>query len=136
MAHTGQMPADRITAANDELIVKGNAGAAAEYFAPDYVVHIGDQDRRGLHSIKTFLTQIRKSFDDLQVDVRILADDGTRVAWQRTLRATHKGAFRGFPATDRPITWHDMIVTRFEDGLIAEEWAVSDLAERMLEARH
>ena len=56
-------------------------------------------------------------------------------SWQRTHRGTHKGDFRGFPATGRRIVWRDMIVTRFRGGLIAEEWAISDLAERLLRAR-
>lgn len=41
----------------------------------------------------------------------------------------------GFPATGRPIVWRDMLTTQFRDGLISEEWAVSDLAERLLLAR-
>jgi hypothetical protein len=29
------------------------------------------------------------------------------------------------------ITWREMIVTRYEEGKIAEEWGVSDLAEHL-----
>ena len=53
----------------------------------------------------------------------------------RTLRATHKPVFRGFPATGHKIAWRDMIVSRLEDEKLAEEWAVSDLAEHLLAAR-
>jgi hypothetical protein len=34
----------------------------------------------------------------------------------------------GTPATGRVLTWQDMVVTRYEDGMIAEEWGVSGLA--------
>lgn len=128
--------ADRIVAANAELIDNGNAGAAAEYFAAGYVLHVADQAFRGPQAVKRFVNELRKSFPDLRAEVEILVSAGDRVAWQRTLRATHKAAFKGFPASDRPIVWRDMVVTRFEDGKIAEDWALSDLAERLLAARH
>jgi predicted ester cyclase len=41
----------------------------------------------------------------------------------------------GFPATGRRVVWRDMIVSRFVDGVIAEDWVVTDLAERLLLAR-
>ena len=125
-------PADRIRAANRELLERGRASAAGEYFAPGYVVHLTGGDRRGLRLVQSFVRGIRKAFSDISVEVEILASGRDRVAWQRTVRAQHSRAFQGFPASDRAIVWRDMFVSRFEDGKIAEEWAVSDLAERLL----
>ena len=67
--------------------------------------------------------------------VEVFVEDDNRIAWQRTVRATHRADFMGFPASGRRITWRDMFVSRFRGGLIAEEWAVPDLAERLLLAR-
>ena len=77
----------------------------------------------------------RRAFSELQVEVEVLVKAKDRVAWQRTVRATHKGNFKGFPATGRPIVWRDMVTSRFRDGLIAEDWVITDLAERLLLAR-
>ena len=77
----------------------------------------------------------RRAFADLKVEVDILVESKDRIAWHRTLRATHKGNFKGFPATGRLIVWRDMVTSRFRDGLIAEEWLITDLAERLLLAR-
>jgi predicted ester cyclase len=77
----------------------------------------------------------RRAFADLQVEVEILVKAKDRVAWQRTIRATQKGDFKGFPATGRRIVWRDMVTSRFRDGLIAEDWFITDLAERLLLAR-
>ena len=66
-------------------------------------------------------------------EVLVEADD--RVAWQRIHRGTHTASFAGIPASGRELVWRDMIVSRFEDARIAEEWAISDLAERMLAGR-
>jgi predicted ester cyclase len=49
----------------------------------------------------------------------------------RTHRGTHQADFMGVPASGRSVTWRDMVVTRYEAGKIAEEWAVSDLAEQL-----
>jgi len=128
--------ASRIRAANAALLAKGNLDAVGEYFTKTYVVHLTDHDLGGGHAgVRRFLTTIRGAFSDLHVKVDVFVEDENRVAWQRTVRATHRGDFMSFPASGRRITWRDMFVSRFRGELIAEEWAVSDLAERLLLAR-
>jgi steroid delta-isomerase-like uncharacterized protein len=127
--------AARIRAANTALIANENAAAVSDFFAPDYIAHLTDQDLVGHSGIRQFLGMLQRAFPDLQVDVEIFLEGQDRVAWQRTLRGTHQGTFQGFPASGREVVWRDMFMSRFHDGLIAEEWAVSDLAERLLLAR-
>ncbi len=125
-----------IEAANSALIANGDLDAVGEFFTPDYVAHLTDQDMAGGHSaIRRFLGMLRRGFPDLQVEVEILLEGEDRVAWQRTLRGTHQVDYMGFPATGRQVVWRDMFTSRFRDGLIAEEWVVTDLAERLLLAR-
>ena len=125
-----------IKAANSALIANGNLDAVGEFFTPDYVAHLTDQDMTGGHgAIHQVVGMYRRAFPDLQVEVEILVEAGDRVAWQRTLRGTHQGDFKGFPGTGRPIVWRDMVTSRFRDGLIAEDWVITDLAERLLLAR-
>lgn len=126
---------ETIRSANRVLIVDGDAHAVEAYFSPDYVGHVTEQDVRGHAGVRGVVDLYRRAFPDLQVDVEILVETGDRVAWQRTLRGTHQGAYRGFPATGRPTIWRDMLISRFRHGLIAEEWVVTDLAERLLLAR-
>ena len=128
--------ASKIEAANSALIAKGNLDAVGEFFTVDYVAHLTDQDMTGGHAaIRGLVGMYRRAFSDLQVEVEVLVKAKDRVAWQRTVRATHKGNFKGFPATGRPIVWRDMVTSRFRDGLIAEDWVITDLAERLLLAR-
>ena len=128
--------ASRIEAANSALIVNGDLGAIGEFFSPDYVAHLTDQDMTGGHDVvRRIVSTYRRAFRDVQIEVEILVKAKDRVAWQRTLRATHKGNFKGFPATGRPIVWRDMVTSRFHNGLIAEDWVITDLAERLLLAR-
>lgn len=128
--------ASRIEAANSTLIANGNLEAIEDFFTPDYVAHLTGSDLEGGHdAIRSFLDMLRRAFPDLQVRVQVLVEGADRIAWQRTVQGTHAGDFMGFPATGRRIVWRDMFTSRFHDGRIAEDWAISDLAERLLLAR-
>lgn len=64
-----------IEAANASLIAIGNFDAIGEFFTPDYVAHLTDQDMTGGHdAIRTVLDMYRRSFPDLQVEVEILVE--------------------------------------------------------------
>src|SRR5262245_43495351 len=132
----GRSLGSKIEAANSAIITNGNLAAVGEFFAPDYVVHLTDQDLTGGHDlVRQVVGMYRRAFPDLRVQVEILVEAKDRVAWQRTLRATHRGDFKGFPPTGRPLVWRDMATTRFLNGLIVEDWVITDLAERLLLAR-
>lgn len=123
----------KIHAANRTLISDGNHGAVQDFFSPDYVAHLTDRDVQGGHKlIRELLELYQRAFPNPKVDVEILIEGENRVAWQRTLRAKQKGAFKGFPASGREIVWRDVVTSHFRNGLITEEWVVSDLAEQLL----
>ena len=125
--------ASRIQAANSSLIAAGEVQAIPDFFTPDYVAHLTEQDMTGGHVwVRRFLEMLRGAFPDVGVHVEILLEGHDRVAWQRTLRGTHLADFMGVPPSGRQLVWRDMLVSRFEDALIAEEWVISDLAERMM----
>lgn len=131
-----QSHASTIRAANDALVAGRRLDAVEEFFAPAYVAHGTGRDLTGgPGAVRRFVGMLHEAFSNLEVDVQILVESGDRVAWQRTLRGTQSGSFMGFPATDRTVEWRDMVTSRFEDGMIAEDWVVTDLAEHLLRAR-
>jgi len=126
----------KIENANSALFIDGNLDAVDQFFTTDYVAHLTDEDMTGGHkAIRKVLDVYHRAFVDFKVKIDILVSANDRVAWQRTVHAVHKNAFKGFPPTGLPIVWRDMVTSRFCDGLIAEEWVISDLAERFLLAR-
>ena len=127
--------ASKVQAANAALIGGGDLDAVQEFFTPDYVAHFTEGDMGGHAAIRGFLRMLRSAFPDLHFEVEVLLEGENRVAWQRTLQGTHRGDYMGFPASGRQIVWRDMVTSQFRDGRIAEEWAISDLAERLLLAR-
>lgn len=127
--------ADRIMEANQVLLVEGALDRLEEFFAPGFVAHGTEATLDGLGALRRFLAGLRAAFTDWHVDVTIHVASGDRVAWERTVRATHTGKLGGFPATGRELTWRDMVVSRFDGGMIAEDWAVTDLVERLVKGR-
>lgn len=122
--------------ANHALIEEGNVDAIPDYFAADYVAHLTDQDLAGGHRlIRGMLDLYQRAFPNPKVEVEILLEGTDRVSWQRTIRAKQEGAFKGFPASGRDIVWRDVVTSHFRDGLITEEWVISDLAEQLLLSR-
>ena len=64
--------ASKIQAANAALITDGNLAAVDEFFAPDYVAHLTDQEMAGgPGAIRGFLGTLRRAFPDLEIEVEI-----------------------------------------------------------------
>ncbi|MEY3209619.1 MAG: hypothetical protein RIT28_100 [Pseudomonadota bacterium] len=129
-------PLTLLRAANDALFVNGDLDAIPTYFLAEYVVQLAaGRTLRGHDGVRAALTLTRRAFSALSVEVEVLVEAQDRVAWQRTLRGTQTGAYHGFPASGREIVWREQVVSRIVEGKIAEEWLVSELAERLLLAR-
>ena len=133
------MKADMLSllrSANAALLERGEAEVIGDYFSPSYTAHITGKDISGGHKmIRKIVAMYQKAFAEITTTLEILAQQNDRVAWQRTIHATHRGSFKGFPATNRGLVWREMMTSRFEDGLITEEWFITDLAEQLLVAR-
>ncbi|MCX9082475.1 MAG: ester cyclase [Candidatus Methanoperedens sp.] len=124
---------EQIKYASDQLVGQGNLDVIGEIFSTDYIAHAGDKNYKRHGFIKRFAGQIRSAIPDIQViKVEFLAQAGNMITWQRTLSGTHKADMMGIPPSGRKVTWTDMVVSRFEDEKIAEEWVVSELAGELL----
>ncbi|MCP4112581.1 MAG: ester cyclase [Desulfobacteraceae bacterium] len=124
---------ERIKFGNDELIENGNLGVIDEIFATDYIAHAGDKNYKGHEFIKRWTRQLRLAIPDIRVvEVKFLIRTDETVAWQRSLRGTHKAVMLGIQPTEQKVEWTEMVVSRFDSGKIAEEWVVSELAGELL----
>lgn len=124
-----------IRQANEAVLEQGRREAIADHFAAGYVAHVAGQQMKGHDAVAGVIDTLRRAVPDLKVGVEILVEGADRIAWLRTCQGTQSGPFKGFPASGKVLQWRDMVVSRFEGGLIAEEWVVTDLAERLLLAR-
>lgn len=119
--------------ANDQLISQGNLKIVEQCFSADYLTHAEDKDYSGHEFIRQFTKQIRSAIPDIFVlDLKFFVKASNIIAWKHTLHGTHKANMMGIPPTYQKIKWHEMVVSRFKDDKIAEEWVVSELAGQLL----
>jgi len=112
----------------EELFGGGNLDVADEVYAPDYVGHdpSNPEDVRGLQAAKKAAAEYRQAFPDLRVSVEDLVAEGDRVAARLRFRGTHLGELDGIAPTGRRVDCSGIVISRIEEGKIAEDWANFD----------
>lgn len=123
----------QIKYACDELFEKGNLEIVETDFSPDYIAHFGEKEFHGHSCIKRFVVQLRTAIQNINiVEVKFLAKDVNTIIWQRTLKGTHETKMQGISPSGKKVQWIEMIVTRFKNGKITEEWIASELMGELL----
>jgi aspartyl-tRNA synthetase len=94
-----------------------------------------DGERRGLDGYAAALRGWIEAFPDFRWELRRLLVDGDWIAGHFRDTGTHRGTFRGVPATGRAVATQEFAVYRIEDGLIAEVWGTVDEVRLMEQIR-
>ena len=112
----------------EELFSGGKLDVADEVYAPSYVGHdpSNPEEVRGLQAAKRAASEYRKAFPDLQLSVEDLIAEGDRVAARLRFRGTHLGELNGIAPTGRRVDCTGSVISRIEEGKIAEDWANFD----------
>ena len=111
----------------EEVINNGDYSVLDELVQPNYVYRSADQELQGADALQGLFTAYRTAFPDLNTEIDDLVSAGDRVAIAITLTGTHEGDLMGVPATGEQVKVHGMVLSRFEDGKIAEEWEILDM---------
>ncbi len=95
------------------------AGISRDYH-PDFVDHVNRFTYRGHEGARRSVALYLALFPDLRFEVNDQVGDGDKVASRWTLRGSHKG---------RAVELRGIVISRFRDGRIIEDWATSDTME-------
>ena len=110
----------------EEVWNKGRADAIAEMLAEDAVVHGLSDDvanpLRGPEGFLPFHAQFRDAFPNIEVVVEDQIAEGDLVATRCVVRGKHEGDGLGFKATQAPVEFTGMAITRIKDGKIVDAW--------------
>lgn len=98
-----------------EAFNDGGLDVVDELVGPGYV---GAQGEAGPAGFKAVVAQLRAAFPDIHYTLDDVVAEGDRVAVRWHWTGTHRGVFRGFPATGRTITNSGAGVFRLQDGKI------------------
>lgn len=95
--------------------------------AAEIVFHYnGSTQRVTPDSLPGLVEKWRQGFPDLRMNVRHVIADGDLVAVDLTLTGTHLGEWAGHQASGVQVSVEEMMVFRFEEGLLVEMWEVFD----------
>jgi predicted ester cyclase len=89
-------------------------------YHPDFVDHVNRFTYRGHDGARQSVALYLALFPDLSFEVNDQVTEGDKVASRWTLRGTHKG---------RQVELRGIVISRFDDGRIIEDWATSDTLE-------
>ena len=92
----------------------------ASCYSPDFVDHVNSMEHRGHEGVRESVGLYQRLFDDLNFRTVQQVAEGDRVVTHWTLTGSHRG---------RQVEFSGVVISRFEDGKIAEDWAFSDSIE-------
>jgi predicted ester cyclase len=122
----------RLRRVMEEIYDRGHVDAMDELYAPDIVRHAGPPLPE-LQGIEAYRQYLRVGFGEVYADPQLTIDDiiceGDTCAMRFRLQMTQIGYNPVFDleATGKRATLTGSVTSRWEDGKIVEEWAVSDL---------
>jgi predicted ester cyclase len=119
---TATQPASAETArrALEEVCSGRDLGGIPDVYHPRFVDHVNTLEYRGHEGARRSVALYLELFPDLSFTVEDQVSEGDRVASRWRLEGTHRG---------RKVTLRGIVISRFEDGRIIEDWAASDTME-------
>ena len=97
-----------------------NLGGIPDVYHPDFVDHVNALEYRGHEGARRSVALYLELFPDLRFEVEDQVTEGDRVASRWALHGTHRG---------RRVLLRGIVISRFQDGRIVEDWAASDTIE-------
>jgi predicted ester cyclase len=106
----------------EQVCSGSDASAAVGVYSPDFHDHVNAREYHGHEGIRHSLGlyQLVFSDGDLRIRVEDQVSDGERVASRWVAEGHNRG---------RPIRIWGIVISRIENGEIAEDWAASDNLE-------
>ena len=97
-----------------------------EYLSPNYVMHGAGIEIEGPDAFKDYVRTMTSAFSNLErrAEDIVATDDRVVTRWSGT--AKHTGEFAGIQPTNREVTITGIIISRIENGKVAEEWEEID----------
>lgn len=99
----------------------------SKWFADDCKMHFNGA-LLDLAAYKEILSAFRSAFTNVRHEIPLLLTDGDFVTAVATIHMKHIGEWEGIAPTGRTVSFADTAVLRVQDGKIAEEWGVADMA--------
>ena len=90
---------------------------ASRYYSPEFVDHVNELTFHGLAGTEQSVSLYTSVLSELNVTVEEQVTEGSRVTSRFVVTGTNRG---------RRVRFRGMTISRFENGLIVEDWSVTD----------
>jgi len=112
----------------EEVLNQRNLSLIDELYATNAIIHEpAAPNLRDPEGFKQFFSTVFAAFPDAHWTVEDMFAEGDKVVSRFTANfGTHKGEFMGIPPTGRQVTITGIVINRFADGKIVEDWESGD----------
>ena len=90
---------------------------SSRYYSPAFVDHVNDLQFQGLEGVQQSVDLYTSVLSDIRITVEEQLVDGNRVTSRFVVGGTSYG---------RRVSFNGITISRFENGLIVEDWSVTD----------
>jgi predicted ester cyclase len=101
----------------------GDVGFADVIFDPAFM---GNGVQIGPRGPRRHVLGRLAGFPDLETDIEDLISSGDRVVTRLRWSGTHRGPYGGVAATGRRVVLDVIVLWRFRDGKVVEDWTIQD----------
>jgi predicted ester cyclase len=101
----------------------GEVGLADVIFDPTFM---GNGVELGPMGPRRHVLSRLAGFPDLETDIEDVICAGDHVTIRLQWSGTHRGPYAGVPATGRHVSLDVMVLWRFRDGKVVEDWTIQD----------
>lgn len=110
-----------------EFINGGDESVLPDLVHEDYVYRTPGDEVVGRDGLAQMFRGYRRAFPDMSLRMNDLLVDGDKAVLDFSLGGTQRGEFMGIPASGRPFEIRGIVISRFRDGMIAEDWELLDV---------
>jgi len=110
----------------DQILNDQRLDLIDEFFVDNVELHGVGPGIIGRTALAEFYAMFSAAFPDWHTVIDDMVAEGDKVVVRYTAASTHKGEFRGIPATGKSYTQNTIVIYRLTNGKIAEGWLLND----------
>jgi predicted ester cyclase len=114
----------------EQVLDGGRVDVLEELIDPQCEIHRPEGELKGLPALRSMVAGRRSNFSSFHTRIHDLIESGDRVVARLTHEGMASGPYRFRIGThdvkNRNMTWDAIVIFRFQNGKIAEEWVSRD----------
>ena len=112
---------------SQKVVNEKNYAPIEEYLTDTYVYHgLGGMTAQTPMGFMEAIKGFHLAIPDLKSEIIDMVAEGDRLVLRFNFTGTHEGDFLGFPASGAKLKFEGMIMRRFENEKVAEDWDYFD----------